>query len=132
MGKIKVLKKSTLSSKTEDDDYKIYPVTKTEAVFTDGEDIDECDTQTPQGANKTAKEIFNSIRKRGWVNKERIKDGAVTVNKLDSYILKQFTDNSAAISNVIKDMQQYNNRIATLESDKLNSFIVSEETLNIK
>lgn len=86
MGKIKVIKKSTLSGRTEDDDYKIYPVTKTEAVFTDSEDIDECDIDTPQGANKTAKEIFNSIRKKGWVNKERIKDGAVTKDKLDTEV----------------------------------------------
>ena len=82
MGKIKVLKKSTLSGKTENDDYKIYPVTKTDAVFTDGEDIDECDTQTPQGASKTTKEILNSIRKKSWVNKDRIKDGAVTEDKI--------------------------------------------------
>lgn len=84
MGKIKVIKKSTLSGRAEADDYKIYPVTKTDAVFTDSEDKDECDTQTPQGANKTAKEIFNSIRKKGWVNKERIKDGAVTEDKLNN------------------------------------------------
>ena len=41
MGKIKVLKKSTLSGKTDDGDYKIYPVTKTDAVFTDDEDKDK-------------------------------------------------------------------------------------------
>lgn len=129
MGKIKVLKKSTLSSKTEDDDYKIYPVTKTEAVFTDGEDIDECDTQTPQGANKTAKEIFNSIRKKGWVNKERIKDGAITKDKLDA----EMKELISGATGLIKDMEQWNNRIATLENKNTsNSFIVDKETLTIK
>lgn len=124
MGKIKVLKKSTLSGKTENDDYKIYPVTKTDAVFTDGEDIDECDTQTPQGANKTAKEIFNSIRKRGWVNKERIKDGAVTTDKLDAEMKELISGATGVPENLIKDMEQWNNRIATLESDKLTSKVV--------
>lgn len=98
MGKIKVLKKSTLSSKTEDDDYKIYPVTKTDAVFTDDEDKDECDIDTPQGANKTAKEILNSIRKKGWVNSERIKDGAVTRDKLSDDILN-YLGNTFIVNN---------------------------------
>lgn len=98
MGKIKVLKKSTLSGKTDDGDYKIYPVTKTDAVFTDDEDKDECDTQTPQGANKTTKEILNSIRKKDWVNNERIKDGAVTKNKLSDDILNHL-DNTFIVNN---------------------------------
>ena len=97
MGKIKVLKKSTLSGRTENDDYKIYPVTKTDAVFTDDEDKDECDTQTPQGANKTTKEILNSIRKKGWVNNERIKDGAVTKNKLSDDILNHLDNTSGSL-----------------------------------
>lgn len=119
MGKIKVLKKSTLSGRTENDDYKIYPVTKTDAVFTDGEDKDECDIDTPQGANKTAKEIFNSIRKKGWVNKERIKDGAVTKDKLGGDALKQLDDNSAALNDVIKHVYP---RILMNEDD-LNALI---------
>ena len=124
MGKIKVLKKSTLSGRTENDDYKIYPVTKTDAVFTDGEDIDECDTQTPQGANKTAKEILNSIRKKGWVNKERIKDGAITTDKLDAEMKELISGATGVPENLIKDMEQWNNRIATLEGDKLTSKVV--------
>lgn len=124
MGKIKVIKKSTLSGRTEDDDYKIYPVTKTDAVFTDGEDKDECDTQTPQGANKTAKEILNSIRKKGWVNKERIKDGAVTTDKLDAKMKELISGATGVPENLIKDMEQWNNRIAALESDKLTSKVV--------
>ena len=124
MGKIKVLKKSTLSSKTEDDDYKIYPVTKTEAVFTDGEDIDECDTQTPQGVNKTTKEILNSIRKKGWVNNERIKDGAVTSDKLGAEMRELISSATGVPENLVKDMEQWNNRIAALESDKLTSKVV--------
>lgn len=82
MGKIKVIKKSTLSGKTEADDYKIYPVTKTEAVFTDKEDVDAADSTTPQGANKTVKEILNSVRSKGWVNTARLKDKSVTTEKL--------------------------------------------------
>lgn len=82
MGKIKVIKKSTLSGKTEADDYKIYPVTKTEAVFTDKEDVDAADSTTPQGANKTVKEILNSIRSKGWVNTDRLKDQSVTTTKI--------------------------------------------------
>lgn len=121
MGKIKVLKKSTLSGKTENDDYKIYPVTKTDAVFTDGEDKDECDIDTPQGANKTAKEIFNSIRKKGWVNKERIKDGAVTSDKLGAEMRELISSATGVPESLIKDMEQWNNRIATLEGDKLTS-----------
>lgn len=121
MGKIKVLKKSTLSGRTENDDYKIYPVTKTDAVFTDGEDIDECDIDTPQGANKTAKEIFNSIRKKGWVNNERIKDGAVTSDKLGAEMRELISSATGVPENLVKDMEQWNNRIAALESDKLTS-----------
>ena len=124
MGKIKVLKKSTLSGRTENDDYKIYPVTKTDAVFTDGEDRDECDTQTPQGANKTAKEILNSIRKKGWVNKDRIKDGAVTNDKLDAEMRELISSATGVPESLIKDMEQWNNRIATLEGDKLTSKVV--------
>lgn len=124
MGKIKVIKKSTLSGKTENDDYKIYPVTKTDAVFTDGEDKDECDTQTPQGANKTAKEILNSIRKKGWVNKERIKDGAITTDKLDAEMKELISGATGVPENLVKDMEQWNNRIAALESDKLTSKVV--------
>lgn len=119
MGKIKVLKKSTLSGKTEDGDYKIYPVTKTDAVFTDDEDKDECDTQTPQGANKTVKEIFNSIRKKGWVNKDRIKDGAVTKDKLGSDALKQLNDNSDTLNDIVKHVYP---RILMNEDD-LNALI---------
>ena len=124
MGKIKVLKKSTLSGRTENDDYKIYPVTKTDAVFTDGEDKDECDIDTPQGANKTAKEIFNSIRKKGWVNKERIKDGAITTDKLDAEMRELISSATGVPENLVKDMEQWNNRIAALESDKLTSKVV--------
>lgn len=124
MGKIKVLKKSTLSGRTENDDYKIYPVTKTDAVFTDGEDKDECDIDTPQGANKTAKEIFNSIRKKGWVNKERIKDGAITTDKLDAEMRELISSATGVPENLIKDMEQWNSRIATLEGDKLTSKVV--------
>ena len=148
MGKIKILKKSTLSGRTEENDYKIYPVTKADAVFTDSGDIDECDTQTPQGANKTAKEIFNSIRKRGWVNKERIKDGAVTMDKLTPELkniinsatgvpeslvteIEQFNNRITALEsatgvpeNLVEEMEQWNNRIAALESDKLTSKVV--------
>ena len=148
MGKIKILKKSTLSGRTEENDYKVYPVTKADAVFTDREDIDECDTQTPQGANKTAKEIFNSIRKRGWVNKERIKDGAVTMDKLTPELkniinsatgvpeslvteIEQFNNRITALEsatgvpeNLVEEMEQWNNRIAALESDKLTSKVV--------
>ena len=124
MGKIKVLKKSTLSGRTENDDYKIYPVTKTDAVFTDGEDKDECDTQTPQGANKTAKEIFNSIRKKGWVNNERIKDGAVTSDKLGAEVIELISNATGVPENLVKEMEQWNNRIAALESDKLTSKVV--------
>lgn len=124
MGKIKVLKKSTLSGRTENDDYKIYPVTKTDAVFTDGEDIDECDIDTPQGANKTAKEIFNSIRKKGWVNNERIKDGAVTSDKLGAEMRELINSATGVPENLVKDMEQWNNRIAALESDKLTSKVV--------
>ena len=124
MGKIKVLKKSTLSGRTENDDYKIYPVTKTDAVFTDGEDIDECDIDTPQGANKTAKEIFNSIRKKGWVNNERIKDGAVTSDKLGAEMRELISSATGVPENLVKDMEQWNNRIAALESDKLTSKVV--------
>ena len=116
MGKIKVLKKSTLSGKTENDDYKIYPVTKTDAVFTDDEDKDECDTQTPQGANKTTKEIFNSIRKRGWVNKERIKDGAVTMDKLTPEMRELINSATGVPENLVKEMEQWNNRIAAQET----------------
>ena len=101
MGKIKILKKSTLSGRTEKNDYKIYPVTKADAVFTDREDIDECDTQTPQGANKTAKEIFNSIRKRGWVNNERIKDGAVTSNKLGAGVIELISNATGVPENLV-------------------------------
>ena len=119
MGKIKVIKKSTLSGRTENDDYKIYPVTKTDAVFTDGEDIDECDTKTPQGANKTAKEIFNSMRKKGWVNNERIKDGAVTKDKVGGDALKQLNDNSATLEDVVKHVYP---RILMNEDD-LNALI---------
>ena len=124
MGKIKILKKSTLSGRTENDDYKIYPVTKADAVFTDREDMDECDTQTPQGANKTVKEIFNSIRKKGWVNKERIKDGAVTRDKLDAEVIKLINNATGVPENLVKEMEQWNNRIAALESDKLTSKVV--------
>ena len=124
MGKIKVIKKSTLSGKTENDDYKIYPVTKTDAVFTDGEDKDECDIDTPQGANKTAKEIFNSIRKKGWVNNERIKDGAVTSDKLGAEMRELINSATGVPENLVKDMEQWNNRIAALESDKLGSNII--------
>lgn len=124
MGKIKVLKKSTLSGRTEADDYKIYPVTKTDAVFTDGEDKDECDIDTPQGANKTAKEIFNSIRKKGWVNNERIKDGAVTSDKLGAEMRELISSATGVPESLIKDMEQWNNRIATLEGDKLTSKVV--------
>lgn len=114
MGKIKVLKKSTLSGKTEDGDYKIYPVTKTDAVFTDDEDKDECDTQTPQGANKTTKEILNSIRKKGWVNKDRIKDGSVTSTKI--------ADKSISLDKLDKHIQDriVNKTLnAYVEDDKL-------------
>lgn len=124
MGKIKILKKSTLSGRTENDDYKIYPVTKADAVFTDREDMDECDTQTPQGANKTVKEIFNSIRKKGWVNKERIKDGAVTSDKLSAEVIKLINNATGVPENLVKEMEQWNNRIAALESDKLTSKVV--------
>lgn len=124
MGKIKVLKKSTLSGKTEADDYKIYPVTITEAVFTDSEDIDECDTQTLQGANKTAKEILNSIRKKGWVNKDRIKDGAVTKDKLDAEVMELINNATGIPENLVKEIKQWNSRIAALESDKLTSKVV--------
>ena len=124
MGKIKVLKKSTLSGRTENDDYKIYPVTKTDAVFTDGEDKDECDIDTPQGANKTAKEILNSIRKKGWVNKDRIEDGAVTSDKLDAEMRELISGATGVPESLIKDMEQWNNRIATLEGDKLTSKVV--------
>ena len=124
MGKIKVLKKSTLSGRTENDDYKIYPVTKTDAVFTDGEDKDECDTQTPQGANKTVKEIFNSIRKKGWVNKDRIKDGAVTKDKLGAEVIELISNATGVPENLVKEMEQFNNRITALESDKLTSKVV--------
>lgn len=124
MGKIKVLKKSTLSGRTENDDYKIYPVTKTDAVFTDGEDKDECDIDTPQGANKTAKEIFNSIRKKGWVNNERIKDGAVTSDKLGAEVIALISNATGVPENLVKEMGQWNNRIATLEGDKLTSKVV--------
>lgn len=124
MGKIKILKKSTLSGRTENNDYKIYPVTKADAVFTDREDIDECDTQTPQGANKTVKEILNSIRKKGWVNKERIKDRAVTMDKLDAEVIALISNATGVPENLVKEMEQWNNRIAALESDKLTSKVV--------
>ena len=124
MGKIKVIKKSTLSGKTENDDYKIYPVTKTEAVFTDGEDIDECDIDTPQGANKTTKEILNSIRKRGWVNNERIKGGAITMDKLGAEVIKLISNATGVPENLVKEMEQFNDRITALESDKLTSKVV--------
>ena len=124
MGKIKVIKKSTLSGRTEADDYKIYPVTKTDAVFTDGEDKDECDAQTPQGANKTAKEILNSIRKKGWVNNERIKDGAVTKDKLAPEVTELINSATGVPEKLVEDMKQYNSRIVTLESDKLGPHIV--------
>lgn len=118
MGKIKVIKKSTLSGRAEANDYKIYPVTKTDAVFTDSDDKDECDTQTPQGANKTAKEIFNSIRKKGWVNKERIKDGAVTWDKLTPEAQKVIEAGIGVNGDLVHDMEEWNDRIATLESTK--------------
>lgn len=124
MGKIKVLKKSTLSGKTENDDYKIYPVTKTDAVFTDGEDADECDTQTPQGANKTAKDILNSIRKKGWVNSERIKDGAVTRDKLDAAVRELIVSATSVPVDLINNMKQWDARITALEMAKLVSKVV--------
>ena len=124
MGKIKILKKSTLSGRTEESDYKIYPVTKADAVFTDREDRDECDAQTPQGSNKTAKEILNSIRKKGWVIKERIRDGAVTMDKLDANVITLINSATGVPENLVKDMEQWNNRIAALESDKLTSKVV--------
>lgn len=111
MGKIKVLKKSTLSGRTENDDYKIYPVTKTEAVFTDSEDKDECDTNTPQGANKTTKEILNSIRKKDWVNNKRIKNGSVTKDKLGDDVLKQLNDNTATINDTIQHLNNTDQRL---------------------
>lgn len=124
MGKIKILKKSTLSGRTEKNDYKIYPVTKADAVFTDREDIDECDTQTPQGANKTVKEILNSIRKKGWVNKERIKDGAVTSDKLTPELRNLINSATGIPESLVKEIEQFNNRIVALESDKLTSKVV--------
>ena len=124
MGKIKILKKSTLSGRTEENDYKVYPVTKADAVFTDREDIDECDTQTPQGANKTVKEILNSIRKKGWVNKERIKDGAVTMDKLTPELKNIINSATGVPESLVTEIEQFNNRITALESDKLTSKVV--------
>lgn len=135
MGKIKVIKKSTLSGKTEADDYKIYPVTKTEAVFTDKEDVDAADASTPQGANKTVKEILNSIRSKGWVNTDRLKDQSVTSAKIatNAVTKEKLAEKSVGTTN-LEDKSVTTVKLAdnSVDGNKLGDGVVDTQHLKAK
>lgn len=74
-------------------------------------------------------DIFDKDQHRSLA--DIIKD-KVDINKLTPEMRELINSATGVPESLIKDMEQWNNRIAALESDKLNSFIVSEETLNIK
>ena len=58
------------------------------------------------------------------VTEEKLADGAVTSDKLGAEMRELINSATGVPENLVKDMEQWNNRIAALESDKLTSKVV--------
>lgn len=58
------------------------------------------------------------------VTEEKLADGAVTKDKLGAEMRELISSATGVPENLVKDMEQWNNRIAALEGDKLTSKVV--------